>query len=124
MTKLIIRLFLKKKILRKRKENKMSAFDFISHESYPQDQYIAESVVLCFEKKYRVTYVRKKMQNGGMFWAEISASVTKNGEKKYLKSFSQDSNFLADDIKAFLENREWEHKGGHIAQEKSDNLPF
>ncbi len=102
----------------------MSAFDFINHESYPQDQYIAESVVLCFEKKYRVTYVRKKMQNGGMFWAEISASVTKNGEKKYLKSFSQDSNFLADDIKAFLDNREWEKQGGSIAQEKSDNLPF
>ncbi len=103
----------------------MSAFDFVHHDSYPSDQYIAESVTLCFEKKFRVTYIRKKMQNGGMFWAEISAAVTKNGEKKYLKSFSQDSNFLADDIKAFLDNREWEKKGGSIAQEeKSDDLPF
>ena len=99
----------------------MSAFDFINHESYPEDEYIAESVTLCFEKKFRVTYVRKKVKNGGMFWAEISAAVTKNGEKKYLKSFSQDSNFLADDIKAFLEGRQWE--GGRVAQ-KSDDLPF
>ena len=64
----------------------MSAFDFVNHESYPEDQYIAESVTLCFEgksNKFRVTYIRKKLQNGGMFWGEISAAVTKGGEKKY-----------------------------------------
>lgn len=104
------------------KETKMNVFDFVSHEAYPEDQYIAESVTLCFEKKYRVTYIRKKMQNGGMFWGEISASVTKHGEKKYLKSFSQDSNFLAEDIKAFLDSRSWE-KGGSFAQ-KDEQLPF
>ncbi len=102
----------------------MSAFDFVNHERYPEDEYIAESVVLCFEKKYRVTYIRKKMKNGGMYWGEISAAVAEDGKKKYLKSFSQDSNFLADDIKAFLENREWERKGGSIAHEKSETLPF
>jgi len=111
----------------------MSAFDFISHESFPQDQYIAEAVTLCFDKKYRVTYVRKKLQNGGLFWGEISAAVTENGKKRYLKSFSQDSNFLAEDIKSFLDRREWEPsahtavaspaKGGQVA-EKSDELPF
>ncbi len=101
----------------------MSVFDFVSHEVYPEDQYIAESVVLCFDSKYRVTYVRKKMQNGGMFWSEISAAVKKNGDKKYLKAFSQDSNFLADEIKAFLENRDWDQKGGYVAQ-KNDDLPF
>lgn len=103
----------------------MSIFDFVSHDSYPQDQYIAESVTLCFDGKYRVTYVRKKMQNGGLFWAEISAAVSKNGEKKYLKSFSQDSNFLAGDIKDFLDGRKWEKAGGHVARNQSDNeLPF
>jgi hypothetical protein len=103
----------------------MSAFDFVSHESYPEDQYIAESVTLCFEKKFRVTYIRKKMKNGGMFWGEISAAVTKNGEKKYLQSFSQDSKFLADDIKYFLEHRQW-GKGGHFEPNKQnqDDLPF
>jgi hypothetical protein len=103
----------------------MTAFDFIAHESYPEDEYIQESVTLCFDKKFRVTYVRKKVKNGGMFWAEISAAVTKNGEKKYLKSFSQDSNFLADDIKAFLDGRQWEGQRGFVAKsEKSDDLPF
>ena len=92
----------------------MSAFEFVNHERFPEDQYIAEAVTLCFDGKYRVTYVRKKMQNGGMFWGEISASVKQNGEKKFLKSFSQDSNFLQDDIKDFLDSRSWEKgSGGH-----------
>ncbi len=118
----------------------MSAFEFVSHESYPEDLYIAESTTLCFDKKYRVTYVRKKLQNGGKYWGEISASVSVAGEKKYLKSFSQDSNFLSEDIKAFLENREWEkgiktnantavgyESGNHVVESKSDHgsdLPF
>ena len=86
----------------------MSAFEFVNHESYPEDKYIAESVTLClFDSKCRVTYVRKKLQNGGMFWSEISAAVQVQGDKKYLKGFSQDSNFLAEDIKAFLDGRQW-----------------
>lgn len=121
----------------------MSGFDFISHESYPEDQYIVEAVTLCLEKKYRVTYVRKRLQRGGMFWGEISTSVTKEGERKYLKSFSQDSKFLEESIKEFLENRLWERqsnerendltlmatKGGYVAQKKKkdesdDEVPF
>ena len=110
----------------------MSAFDFVSHERFPDDEYTKEAVTLCFDGKYRVTYIRKKMQNGGMFWSEISAAVKQNGEKKYLKGFAQDSNFLQDDIKAFLDRRLWEKKGtapknsgGYHAQNKSDDeVPF
>lgn len=101
----------------------MSTFDFVNHESFPEDPYISEAVTLCFDKKYRVTYVRKKMKNGGMFWSEISAAVIANGEKKFLKSFAQDSNFLEGDIKAFLDNREWKSKGGQVAS-KRDEAPF
>lgn len=101
----------------------MTAFDFVSHERYPEDPYIAESATLCFDKKFRVTYVRKKLQNGGLFWGEISAAVMKDGQKKYLKSFAQDSNFLQEDIKHFLDNRSWEQKGG-LVTEKNDDLPF
>ncbi len=104
----------------------MSAFDFVSHESYPEDKFICESAVICIEKKYRVVYVRKKvMHNGGKFWDEISASVNQNGEKKYLKSWKADSNFLRDDIIAYLDSRSWEKgKGGSIEKENSDDLPF
>jgi len=106
----------------------MRAFDFVNHESYPEDQYVAESVTLCLEGKYRVTYLRKKMQNGGMFWDVISAAVKHHGEKKYLKSFSQDSNFLADDIKAFLEARSWEkgRTGGSLPSQgfQNEEVPF
>jgi hypothetical protein len=101
----------------------MNIFEYVkgSHESYPEDQFIMESVVLCFEGKYRICYARKKMQNGGMFWDVLSASVKYHGDKKYLKSFSQDSNFLTEDIKHFLDSRGWE--GGENVQ-KADQMPF
>ena len=104
----------------------MSAFDFVSHESYPEDKYIAEAVVLCMEGKHRVTYIRKKMQNGGMFWDVISVSVQQFGEKKYLKSYSQDSNFLREDIMHFLDARSWEKWGSKEAkfENKNDQVPF
>ena len=86
----------------------MSNFEFISQESYPNDQYIMESVVLAIEGKHRVTYIRKKMKNGGMFWDVPSVAVTHRGEKKYLKAYSQDSNFLREDIAQFLDSRSWE----------------
>ena len=104
----------------------MSGFSFVSHESYPEDEYTKESVVLCIDQKHRVTYVRKQMKTGGMFWDTISVAVKQNGEKKYLKAYSQDSNFLAEDIKHFLDSRSWEksgHAGGTVEQ-KDDELPF
>jgi hypothetical protein len=98
-----------------------SAFEFVNHESFPEDEYTKEAVTLGFDGKYRVTYVRKKMNTGAMFWDVISASVKKGGEKKFLKSFSQDSNFLHEDIKHFLEARSWEK--GASAQQFSAKSP-
>ena len=86
----------------------MSTFSFVSQESFVDDNYVSEAVTLCFDGKYRVTYLRKKNAKGGHFWSEINAGVTKDGSKKYLKSFAVDSSFLQDDIKHFLENRSWE----------------
>lgn len=97
-------------------------FEFVSHEAFTEDEYTKEAVVLCIEKKHRVTYVRKKMQNGGMFWDVISAAVRQNGEKKYLKAYATDSSFLQDDIKRFLEERAWERIQQFEA--KSDEVPF
>lgn len=101
----------------------MSTFEYVngSNEKYPYDQFTAESIALCFDGKYRVVYVRKKMKNGGMFWDVVTTAVTQNGGKKYLKGFAQDSNFLAEDIKSFLEGRSWE-KGGK--SEEREQLPF
>lgn len=100
----------------------MSSFDFVSHERFPEDPYILEAVVICLDGKHRVTYIRKKMQNGGMFWDVISAAAISKGQKKYLKAYSQDSNFLREDISHFLESRAFE-KSAHVAK-KSDELPF
>ena len=107
----------------------MSQFEFVSHENYPEDEYTKESVTLCIDKLHRVVYLRKKLQDGRMFWDVISAAVKQNGEKKYLKSYSQDSNFLHEDIKHFLESRGWEKqqaKGGFVAEKREvqDEIPF
>lgn len=100
----------------------MSVFTFVSHEKFPEDQYTKEVVYLCFDSKYRIGYTRKKSQNGGLFWDVMSVGVTQNGKKKYYKAFTQDSNFLAEDIKDFLENRKWE---GLMKKEEDDGqLPF
>jgi len=103
----------------------MSDFEFVSHESYPEDQYTSESVVLCLDGKHRITYVHKKMPNGGKFWDVISMSVKSNGDKKYLKAYSPDSNFLREDIMHFLEKRSWQ-KGVEKARisTQNDGLPF
>jgi hypothetical protein len=96
----------------------MSNIKFVSHESFPEDQYTKELVYLCLDDKYRVAYVRKQARNGGMFWGVVSAAVTKQGAKTYYEAFMQDSSFLDKDIKDFLEKRKWESKN------KNDDLPF
>lgn len=101
----------------------MSGFKFVSYEKFPDDPYIKELVYLSFEdNKYRVAYVRKQAKNGGMFWGQISASILKNGEKRYYESFMQDSSFLDKDIKDFLDKRKWESKSSTPIN--SDELPF
>ncbi len=104
----------------------MSAFEFVSHENFPDDEYTKEAVVLCIEKKHRVTYVRKKMQNGSMFWDVISTAVKQHGEKKYLRSYAQDSLFLQEDIKRFLDSRAWERRCEPVLHDEppSDEMPF
>jgi|SRR5687768_7271425 len=98
----------------------MNKFEFVSHQNYPEDDYIEEVVYLCFENKYRIAYVRKKSSNGGLFWSPASISVRNNGKKEFLPAFIQDSNFLEKDIKYFLDNREWEGK----SKIKVEDTPF
>ena len=86
----------------------MSHIQFVSSEKFTEDQYIKEIVYLCLEGKYRIAYVRKVAKNGGQFWGVITAGISKNGGKQYYESFIQDSKFLEDDIKHFLEKRSWD----------------
>lgn len=96
----------------------MNKFEFVSHTQYPEDDYIHEVVYLCFEGKYRIAYVRKKSNNGGLFWSPASIGIKSNGKKEYLPTFVQDSNFLEKDIKNFLDNRLWETKSS------KNEIPF
>ena len=88
----------------------MSSIRFVSHEEFSEDLYISELVYLLIDEKYRVAYVRKQAKNGGKFWTVPTVSVTKDRNKVYFDSFMQDSAFLEQDIKSFLENRSWEQK--------------
>lgn len=86
----------------------MCKIEFISHDNFPEDEYVKELVYLCLDEKFRVAYARKKSQNGGLFWSVVSLGVKRNGQKEYFPAFLQDSNFLEKDIKDFLEKRKWE----------------
>lgn len=117
----------------------MSRIEFVSHDSFPEDEYTKELVYLCLDDKYRVAYVRKKASNGGLFWSVASTGVKRNGQKEYFPAFLQDSNFLEKDIKAFLDARKWESGSGNIfsssqqshqprsmdeVSQQADGLPF
>jgi hypothetical protein len=101
----------------------MSTFEFVSHDSFPDDPYIKELVYLCLDGKYRVAFVRKATKNGGFFWGGISASIVKDGVKEYFDAFMQDSAFLTRDIKDFLDKRKWETQSVKI-NKVDDNIPF
>lgn len=107
----------------------MSQITFVSHHSFPEDQYVKELVYLCIDDKYRVAYVRRQAKTGGMFWSVPSFSATKDGVKEYFECFLQDSSFLEKDIKRFLEERPWKSKQTltSIAPTKdysADEVPF
>lgn len=112
----------------------MSKIEFISHDSFPEDEYTKELVYLCLDGKYRVAYVRKEAKNGGKFWSVATVGIKRNGQKEYFDAFMQDSNFLEKDIKEFLEKRKWENRSAFQPQThqprsmsevaESDDLPF
>ncbi len=103
----------------------MSDIKFVSHESFPEDQYTKEIVYLCLDDKYRIAYVRKASRNGGMFWSGVSVGVTKHGKKEYFEAFIQDSSFLDKDIKDFLDKRKWEDsKAPPLPAQHQTDLPF
>lgn len=100
----------------------MSKIEFVSHESFPSDEYTKELVYLCLEGKYRVAYVRKQAKAGGMYWGVPTVGVTKPGGKEFFPAFVQDSNFLERDIRDFLEKRSWEGRSAAAAR-PSDPMP-
>lgn len=97
----------------------MSKIEFISHDSFPDDEYTKELVYICLEGKYRVAYVRKKSGKGGLFWSAASIGISRNGTKEYFPAFLQDSNFLEKDIKEFLDRRKWENGSSNFISEQS-----
>ena len=88
----------------------MNKIEFVSYDIFPEDEYVKELVYLCLEGKYRVAYVRKKAQKGGLFWSVASIGAMKHGKKEFFPAFMQDSNFLEKDIKDFLDKRKWEEE--------------
>jgi hypothetical protein len=83
--------------------------EFISYEEFPDDNYTKELVYIQING-VRYGYVSKSTKSGAVFWDEISVGVSQHGEKKYFKAFKFDSEFLRDDILAFLKARSWQKK--------------
>lgn len=99
----------------------MSKIEFISHDSFPEDEYNKELVYICLDGKYRVAYVRKKSANGGLFWSSVNIGCKRNGTKEYFPAFLQDSNFMEKDIKDFLDKRKWE-SGPSLLNSSTDGI--
>ncbi len=129
-----------------------NAFEFINHQSTPQDMYVKEIVILQFTLvvgkteegkallgKLRMPYFRKSTKDGGMFWAPASTGVQYHDKKNYVSMRFNDS-FFAEDIETFLNDRSWESRVNPNAtpsalpqpiqgqskqpQNKEDELPF
>jgi len=102
----------------------MRKFKFAGHDTFPEDDYTKEVVYIDVKGEdcyYRQAWTRKVTSKGGSFWDVISAGVTKNGKKEYLKGMQCSDNFFEKDVKEYLKNREWEK--GQKSQ-KTDELPF
>lgn len=102
----------------------MPKFKFAKHETYPEDDYTKEAVHLDVKGEeciFRLIYVRKVFKNGGSSWDMVSAGVSENGKKKYLKGAQCSDNFFDQEVKEYLKNRGWE-KGQK--PQSSDELPF
>src|SRR5690606_35061896 len=102
----------------------MAQIEFISHESFPEDQYIKELVYLSLDGKTRLAYVRKKIPSGALFWSAMTLGIMKDGMKEYFEAFCHDSFFLQKDIKNFLESRSWEKNDISQEQQPFQGMPF
>jgi hypothetical protein len=108
----------------------MSKFNFVSHQTFPEDEHTKELVYLEMNVPCRVAFVRRAAKAGGMFWSVASVGATLNGKKEYFDSFMQDSNFLEKDIKDFLNNRKFEkpqvtpsiHTYGSVQPQNMDEM--
>lgn len=66
----------------------MKDYEFISYTQYPEDQYVNASCKMRVMGRFVVTYLEKKnAKSGGMFWDTLSAGMTVQAEKKYVKAF-------------------------------------
>lgn len=95
-------------------------FEFVNHESFPEDDWVKELVVLRFEGKYNIGFVRRK-DKFGMNWRSMSVGVNQEGKKKYFEAFTADSKAIEGAVKSFLEERSWERKSSKPAE---SDLPF
>lgn len=81
----------------------MSKYEFKSYKLYPEDQYTNASCKIRIDGRFVVTYVQKKMKNGGHFWSSPSAGITEAGEKKFLSGFMFDSQMENEEIIDFIQ---------------------
>lgn len=80
--------------------------EYVSHEEYPEDAFTKEIVCLNVNG-VRYNYICKRTKVGGEFWDKMSASVVKDGVKKYVDSHLFQDAFLNDDCITFCKARSW-----------------
>lgn len=87
----------------------MQEYEFIKYEDTPNDPYIKALITIrqnLYTKDGRqkanlLTFGKKEMKNGGIFWAMATHGVNE-GEKKYIKGFRCDSLGDQETLDAFI----------------------
>ncbi len=113
-------------------------YEFLSYESFPEDQYVKEVVMVSFGGTLIFPYQNVMMKNGGSFWCFPGMSATVGGTKKRFNGeFDVKSAKIKfeQDLEAFIRSRapsstqqplQFNSQG--IAQQKGagneDPLPF
>lgn len=84
-------------------------YEFLSYESFPNDQYIKEVVEVCLGGGVILPYQHIKMKDGGTFWSFCGCSATKSdGTKKRINADFESKSFkrrFDNDLESFIKSK-------------------
>jgi len=81
------------------------SYEFLTYESFPEDQYILEIVEVCICGAVILPYTHLKMKDGSAFWGFPGCGATKNGVKKRFNGLFDSQTLkrkFESDLKAFI----------------------
>lgn len=94
-------------------------YEFLSYEAFPDDQYVKEVVVVCFNGLLILPYQNVNTKNGGSFWCFPGMAATKHGEKKRFNGEFDSKSFkikFENDLEGFIRSKNPSANSSHQQQ--------